>query len=181
MLRRISALVILCLLLGAQRTQAQLTAHAEVNQTGAIFAYTLFNDELVGSPNFLSLFHLDVNAPITVTSTPTGWDFVTDNSTYVDWFNTDTQLPYPNDVAPGSSLSGFTIESTVSTSESLFYTVNSWDHGNDTPGPATQSLIGVPSVVAAADPTIPEPSTLTLLGAGTVTLLGFVWRRKLAA
>lgn len=178
MLCRIFSLVMLCLLFGAQRAQAQLAAHVAVNQTGSVFSYTLFNDEPVGSQNFLSLFHLDVNAPITVTNTPAGWDFVTDNSTYVDWFNTDTQLPYPHDVAPGSSLSGFTIEATVDTSELLFYTVTSWDHVNDIPGPGTENLVNVPSDTSVTVPVIPEPSTCALMAIGLLPLIGVVARRR---
>jgi hypothetical protein len=36
---------------------------------GTTFIYTLFNDEPVGSSHFVNLFHLNVAAPITVTST----------------------------------------------------------------------------------------------------------------
>lgn len=167
--RRLLCFALLALLLGMRQAHAQLLAHTELNQTGSVFSYTLFNDEPVNSPNFLTTFHLTVDAPITVTGIPTGWDFVTDNRTYVDWFNTDTTLPYPNDVAPSSSLSGFIVESAVTTTVLLDYTVTSWDHTADAPGSAIQDdFVLAPSGVAAA---APEPSSLTIMLTGSVVLL----------
>src|SRR5262249_28997305 len=135
---RVLCFGLFALLFGMQQANAQLLAHAELNQSGSVFSYTVFNDEPAGSPNFLSTFHLTVNAPITVTGIPIGWDFATDNSTYVDWFNTDSTLPYPHDVAPGTSLGGFTVESTVDTTDTLDYTVTTWDHTADSSGPVIQ-------------------------------------------
>ncbi|HYV27658.1 MAG TPA: hypothetical protein VFA77_09010, partial [Candidatus Eisenbacteria bacterium] len=91
----------ICLLAG-QNTNA-IEAHVAVAQNGTNFNYTLFNDDPTGSQFFLSNFHLEVNAPFAVSSTPSGWDFVTDQFSYVDWYCTNSVSPYLNDVAPGAS------------------------------------------------------------------------------
>ena len=174
-MRRVFCFAFLALLFGAQRTNAQLLAHAELNQSGSVFSYTLFNDEPSSGPNFLSTFNLTVNAPITVTGIPAGWDFVTDNSTYVDWFNTDSTLPYPHDVAPGTSLWGFTVESTVDTTVTLDYNVTSWDHAADSYGPVTQSFILAPSGVPTS---VPEASSLTVTFAAGVAACAFCLLRR---
>jgi hypothetical protein len=94
--------------------------HIEVTQAGSEFTYTVFNDEPATSSLYVNAFHLTIGgAPFSVTSTPEGWDYFTDNSTYIDWYNTELELPYPHDVAPDSSLGGFTILSAVATSELL--------------------------------------------------------------
>lgn len=173
--RQVLLVVVLSALFGAQRTSAQLLAHVELSQTDTVFSYTLFNDESIGSANFLSTFHLAVDAPITVTSTPVGWDFSTDNRTYVDWFNTDTGLPYPHDVAPGSSLSGFIIQSTVKTTATLDFTVTSWDHIGDTSGPTTMGFVAAPSGISAV---VPEPGSFIAVFIGTLAGGLFFMRRK---
>jgi hypothetical protein len=117
------------------------------------------NDEPTGSANYIAAFSLTVNAPITVTGTPSGWTDNTDNLTFVFWFNTDPALPYPHDVAPGSSLGGFTIASIGSVSTLLTAGIVSWDHSLDAPGPLSPPL----SVAAPATPAVPEPSSFALI------------------
>src|SRR2546421_333723 len=68
------------------------------------WSYIIFNDEPAGSPNYIYDLQLTVNAPIEVTATPPGWAVDTDNISFVFWFNTDLALPYPHDIAPGSSV-----------------------------------------------------------------------------
>ena len=65
-------------------THAGLLTHVDSSQTGKAFSYTVFNDEPLGSSNFLSLWHLNVNAPFSVSSVPTSWDYVTDFATFID-------------------------------------------------------------------------------------------------
>jgi hypothetical protein len=154
-----------------------LLSHATGTQNGSEFSYAIFNDEPVGSPNFLTDFFLEVNAPITVTATPTGWTFDTDGFSFVNWFNTDPALPYPNDVAPGASLSDFAISSSVTGVQDAAYDVLSWDHTQDQQGPTAQGGVISPFGQATA---VPEPSSISFLGAITVSVGGLIlgaWRR----
>ncbi len=158
--KRLEFTFLLGMLLCVQRAQSQLFAHAEVIQSGNVFTYTLLNDEPVGSPNFLSLFDLFVNAPIIITGVPLGWEYITDNHSYVDWFNADSTLPYPHDVAPGASLGGFVIESNVSTTDLLDYGLTAWDHVADISGPDIQGFVLAPSGGIAG---VPEPRSAVFL------------------
>jgi hypothetical protein len=123
-----------------------LQAHVTVAVTGTNLSYTLSNDESAASQAYLDVFHLEANAPFTVLSTPAGWDFRTDNFTYVDWFCTNTTAPYPNDIAPGVSLSGFTLQSKVATLEAFNLVLISWDHGITNSGSSLQATVQAPSV-----------------------------------
>jgi len=131
--------------------------HIDVALGTSTWSYTLFNDEQATSPNYISYFTLDVAAPILVTGVPTGWDYQTDNSSYVFWFNTDPTLPYPHDIAPGASIGGFQLESTASASASLGYVIQSWNHSADQPGLGTSGTTLAPSAA------VPEPNSLLLL------------------
>src|SRR5688572_4615212 len=95
------------LALYAQPVGAQtLSSHVDVSSGPPTWSYTVFNDEPAGSEDHIKFFALDVQAPITVTGTPAGWNFDTDGMTFVLWFNEDPAPPYPNDIAPGTSLGG---------------------------------------------------------------------------
>ena len=151
----------MAILLGGPSAYAQTFAtHIDTSVTGNDWSYTLFNDELAGSPNYASFFDMTVNAPFNVVSSPAGWTYQTDNSTYVLWSNTDAALPYPHDVAPGTSLGGFEISSTVTTSANLSVTIYSWDHSQDAPGPVADGTALVPNSPAP----IPEASTFASFG-----------------
>ncbi len=128
---------------------ADLIANVRVNGSPPVWSYTLSNNEPTNSPNFISSFILTVNAPITTVGTPPGWDFVTDNSTYVYWFNTDVSLPYPHDIAPGTSLAGFSFSSTAPSSQPLSADVSAWDHIADGPGPTVINPVLAPSTAPA--------------------------------
>jgi hypothetical protein len=166
---KLSITVLLILLLaGSRAATADLATRVEVNQLGTTFIYTVFNEEPLGSPNFVNLFHLNVAAPITVTGTPPGWEFSTDNATFIGWFNADTETPYPDDIAPQESVT-FSIETNVTTTELLRYTVSSWDHPADAPGPAFRDRILAPSIQA-----VPEPAAFLFFGVVVVFgLLGW--------
>ncbi|WP_169977616.1 PEP-CTERM sorting domain-containing protein [Tautonia rosea] len=144
--------------------RADFMARLEVVQSGSIYTYTLSNDEPSTSPNFISLFHLSVDAPISILETPDGWDFITDYATYVDWFNSDAESPYPDDIGPGESLT-FVLMSVATTAEELPFTASSWDHVADSGGPSHSGLILAPSARV-----VPEPGSLLLAGIGLMGL-----------
>jgi hypothetical protein len=160
LLRIFSSTLLLCVAL-VTVANAQLSYQVDATATPGTWTYTLTNNEPAGSPNYLSMFSLSVDAPVTVTSSPTGWAYQSDGKTYVDWFNNDAAPPYPNDVAPGTSLAGFTIESAAGTSAQQLDTVSSWDHVADAPGPSGDGLVLAPSVST----TVPEPSSGIVFGA----------------
>ena len=168
---RFCAVLLVTLILG-QAAQAQtLSAHAEVAISGQVYSYTVFNDEALGSPNYSGGFYLSVNAPFTVTGSPNGWNYVTDGTSYVNWNNTDTALPYPHDIAPGTSLSGFTIEASVlSLSSPGGYQLYSWDHVADAPGPNSNPA----TILAPGAAPVPESSTFVSLGVGLLFLGGLL-------
>ena len=88
----------------------QFSVTTDVSQPGT-WSYTAHNDEPPGSPLFISSFLVVLNGPILVFGSPDGWTTETDYISYVLWFNLDTALPYPHDIAPGESLGGFFIQS----------------------------------------------------------------------
>ncbi len=120
-----------------------LQVYVDAVQAESKFIYTVFNNQPLLSPNHISIFHLAIDAPITVAMTPVGWSFETDNSTYVDWFNSDAALPYPHDIAPQASLT-FAIETPVTRAEILTYAVSTWDHVVDDAGPSFEDLVLAP-------------------------------------
>jgi hypothetical protein len=146
------AMTLILALSGVRSARADLATRVEVIQLGSTFNYTVYNDETAASTNHVNMFHLTVNAPITVTGIPAGWDVTTDNATFVGWFNTDLVPPYPDDIPPQGSMT-FSITSSVTTTALHRYTVASWDHATDGPGPAFREFISSPSIQA-----IPEPS-----------------------
>lgn len=156
--------LVLVVLLSGRILEAGLISNVTVAAGPPIWSYTLVNSEPADSPNFISTFSLAVNAPVTVTGTPAGWDFSTDNASFVFWFNTDPALPYPNDIAPGTSLGGFSLTSTTTSSDLLSYGLTGWDHTLDQPGPTVSGTVLSPSVSAPASS--PEPGTSWLLMAG---------------
>jgi hypothetical protein len=170
MTRSTTILSLIALTSGVQDAAADLASRVEVNQLGTTFIYTVFNDEPLGSPNFINLFHLNVAAPITITGTPPGWEFSTDNATFVSWFNSDIEAPYPDDIPP-QELVTFAIETTVTTTALLNYTVGSWDHPADTQGPAFRDRVLSPSLQA-----VPEPGSFLFFGVAVlIALAGWKW------
>jgi len=88
---------------------------------------------------------------------------------YVSWQNTDPALPYPHDIAPGTSLSGFSFSTSASGSAQSTISINSIDHSVDNLGP---SYLG--NVLAPAAAPVPESSTFVSLGVGLLVLGGVV-------
>src|SRR5581483_12468693 len=92
------AIGFLCLLSSVAR--AGVITSALVDITGETWSYTLSNNEPAGSNNWLTSFNLYINTLVTVTGAPFGWDYFTDGASFVSWFNTDLDPPFPDDVAP---------------------------------------------------------------------------------
>jgi len=143
------ALTTLLLFLSRQRVAA-VEAHVVLAQDGTNFTYTLFNDDPATSREYLNALHLNPNAPFEVASTPSGWTFVTDNFSYIDWFCTNPLLANPNDVAPGASLGGFSIRSSIATSEASSFAMTSWYRGLTNSGSLAEGSVKVPSVLSLA-------------------------------
>ncbi len=148
----------------------------DLTQAGT-WSYTVINAEPPGSPNYIFTFLVDIDAPVVVTSIPEGWGVDTNNTTFVIWFNTDAALPYPHDIAPGSSLGGFSISSPDALSSLQFSTLASWDHAQDQPGPLSN-----PQLTTAPSSPAPEPSLYPALAILWValSLYGLTSRRRCA-
>jgi hypothetical protein len=141
--------------LSCQQVGAALQAHVTVDNITTSFTYTVFNDEPTSSNSYLDAFHLVVNAPFDVVSSPDGWTFLTDNLTYIDWFNTNTNVPHTNDIAPASFKGGFVIRSHLppdlpSGSDSLMFALSSWDYATTNSGPTAIGSAVAPSVTSVS-------------------------------
>src|SRR5581483_8790367 len=156
-------LLVLALSFVAGNLQA-FQAHVVLTHSGTNYTYTLFNDEPAGSQSYLNTFYLPVNARISVVSSPPGWSFTTDGMTYVNWFSTDTALPYPSDIAPGASVTGFAIQTAIQTSESFDGALGSWDHSLTNSGPASTGLISAPSIFGGSSAVPPTLTNLNYSG-----------------
>ena len=124
---------------------ALLGARLDVAVSGGSWNYTVRNFELPSSTLYIATFSIDIATPVTVTSTPPGWDVETDNTSYVLWFSTDVSQPYPSHIAPGVSLGGFQLNSVKTSSESTHYVITSWNHTTDSVGPVYHDMVLTPS------------------------------------
>jgi hypothetical protein len=135
-----------------------------------VWTYTIFNNEIGGSPNFVDQFTIAISAPITVTATPAGWSDsigLVNGVMSITWWSNDAST----DLAPGGSLGGFSLSSPGSSNVLGNADVNSWDHTADIPGPNSVTIqVGTPS-----DP-VPEPWTGSTVGLSL--LVGSLWLRK---
>lgn len=125
----------------SQSPVVYLKAHVDVAVQPGIWTYTIFNDEPVGSTEFIALFSLEVGSPFTVTGVPAGWEVETDNVSYALWVASDQQSPYPHHIPPGGSLGGFQIQSSKIGSESTGYLVAAWNHQLDQAGLVSPDLV----------------------------------------
>jgi hypothetical protein len=171
--------ILLCLVVVAPpilRADPILAAHIEtlVSPPG-VWSYTLFNDEPLASSNYIFAFSLTINAPVVVTGVPDGWTVDTDNVSFVFWFNTDLALPYPHDIAPGSSLGGFSISSPGAVPGLSSAAIAGWDHLLDAPGPLSSDIL----VSSPSSPTpVPEPSSAMLLVAPLFLMFFYMLRYR---
>jgi len=174
-MKRALILIACVLILCGKVVQAQnLASHIDISVNSSIWTYTLINDEPVNSPNYINSFNLAVDAPITVINTPDGWDYQTDNSSYILWFNTDTELPYPHDVSPATSLGGFELGSPNAVSVAQVVGLDAWDHFADAPGTTVTTTVLAPSSINA----VPEPSSLAVLILGLMGLTLHMWNAQ---
>jgi len=164
MLRNILMTVTICFSMGEYLKADSLSAYVQVSQPdSATWSYTLYNSEVTTSPNFIDEFDLAVDAPISYVAAPSGWDFVTDFATYVDWFSGDDSLPYPDDIPPGGSLGGFGLNAPGATGSLLAITVSSWDQTLDQPGLVFDGNISSPTTAPTTGPsTSPEGGTFLM-------------------
>lgn len=103
--------------------------------------YTLFNDEAVGSPNYINTLNLEPRVPFTVTASPPGWTADTDNSVFVLWYSTAQSF----DIPPGGTLTGFIITSQTDVVNPTPVTITSWNHTSNAAGPV---LVGAVKTLA---------------------------------
>ncbi len=157
LLHRLAVLSLFTFTLSSARGDT-LLAHVDADTSvPGVWSYTVFDDEPSGSPNYVTSFNVLLDAAIVVTGTPQGWDVITDDLSYVFWYSADLALPYPDDIAPGNFLDGFSIASTAVVSILSDGTVAAWDHIADAPGPSTDLSVLAPSAET------PEPSSFSLL------------------
>jgi hypothetical protein len=175
-MKNILVIVACVLFLGVPLRADTFSGTVEVSQPDAsTWAYSVLNDENASSPNFVTSFALTVDAPFAVVGTPDGWAFQTDNSTFVYWFNTDPALPYPHDIAPGASLSGFILSAPGAVSASEAFSLAAWNHTLDQPGPTVDGMVLAPSALPIQSS--PEPATVVTLGFSALFLIARSLRR----
>ena len=133
------------------------TTAVQVTPQGS-WMYTLNNNEASTSDNWLTSFYLPINAPVSNVTSPINWTVDTDGASYVLWSDPES-YPYPDDVAPGASLSGFSFIS-QSLGGNVLSTVSSWNHASDNAGPTVDLQVLSPG----SAPSVPEASTWQSLG-----------------
>jgi hypothetical protein len=148
----------LLLMMGSGTATAGLLSNVTVTTGGGNWDYTVVNQEGDTSNNWVSTFDLFFNSAITNVGSPNGWDFITDDVSFIAWFNTDLDPPFPHDIAPGTSLDGFTFTSS-DPPQLGDYDLTSWDHNLNQPGPTAAGSVSVPEFVQA----VPESGSFTLL------------------
>ena len=111
-----------------------LSASLIVETSSPFWSYTVTNEEVSTSPQFINAFSLDIVALVSVVGTPPGWSVLTDNRSFVLWYAGDTQPPYPHQIAPGQSLAGFRLQGTSPGSESTGFSLTAWNHTTNKAG-----------------------------------------------
>jgi len=153
--------------LAASVLAANITTNTSVPD---VWTYTVFNNQPAGSPDYVDQFSIAINAPITVTAEPSGWEYeigLVNGVNSITFFSDSMST----DLAPGSSLGGFKISSNTSTSVLGTADVNSWDHNANDPGPNSVAF----QVQTPSNP-VPEPWTGSTVG--LALLVGSFWLRK---
>ncbi|MFB9241057.1 hypothetical protein IV454_29775 [Massilia antarctica] len=125
-------------------TLAGFKARVESSSQGHYWNYTLFNDESAASRRSVATFSLSIGAPVAVTGIPAGWAVETDGQTFVLWYAADDAPPYPHQLAPGQSLSGFQLMSARTRSEASPAALTSWNQARDEAGPVVSDYVMTP-------------------------------------
>jgi hypothetical protein len=147
-----------------------LHASVDIDVSGQLWNYTLRNLEPMGSDNWITSFFLPINSPVSDILAPANWTIDSDNISFILWSNPEA-FPYPDDIAPGNSLSGFSFTSN-SSGQKVNSILSSWDHNADNPGPALTLSTLSPS-------SVPEPSAWSLVGAIIVMGIGVLLGRRM--
>jgi len=133
------------------------------------YDYILYNtsDPIADAEYNLSDFALYIDGSVMLSTivSPNDWDFNSDLSSFISWMS----LSLGADIAPGTSLSGFSFESDTQLFSSLFdvYLTDPKDLGNP-------FLYNSSTLIT---PPIPEPATLLLIGSGLAGL-GYLRGRR---
>jgi len=156
--------VIALCLFAVPRNAEAVQAHVEVAASDTNFTYTIFHDEDPGSALILSAFELQLDAPIQAIQSPPGWTFQTDGANYVSWISTNDTPPFPDDVLPGASLSGFVVQTLVATMDTNACAIASSDLSTTNAG-----SVFTGSVLAPSAPTL-NPGVALSQNAGALQL-----------
>lgn len=112
-------------------------------------------------------FFLNFSPTVTLSNilSPLNWDSISDSSSFIDWFSQVPGIPPDGaDIAPGTSLSGFSFTSNTqlaSLSFNAYFT----------------NPIGDPVLYTGSSAPVPEPNTIMLLASGLAGL-GFLTRKR---
>ncbi|HEV3329362.1 MAG TPA: hypothetical protein VG096_00165 [Bryobacteraceae bacterium] len=147
-----------------------------------VWTYTIFNNEVANSPNFVDQFTIAIDPTaanlISVTATPAGWaDSIglVNGVMSIQWWSNDPST----DLAPGSSLGGFSIFDPGASNVLANADINSADHSTCVAGLCDA---GPNSVTIQVDTPlgggtqVPEPWTGSTVGLSL--LAGSFWLRK---
>lgn len=153
-----AAVLAVALMPGAARAQVAVTITPTITADGGgvnTFAYTLQD---TGSST-LGEFQLNVpdSTQLTNVMSPAGWAIFPGSTTNVDWYSTASSF----DIAPGSSLSGFSFDDALPAG-SQGYFVQSYDDNSTATG-TTQGPVPA---------TAPVPEASSVVSLGLLLMLG---------
>jgi len=164
-------LALALLLVGSTKADSLSVSVATSRPDMSTWSYTVTNNQPLGDPDYVFGFYVAVNAALDGIATPQGWIAQTDGYNYVFWSSTGS-APYGTDIAPGTSVTGFSVSADASSGLSQAATYG-WNHGSDEPGPISYVTVDAPVAPAS-----PEPSTLLLCGIPLMMLFPYIIKRK---
>lgn len=133
------------------KADTMLPSVTESQPNAYIWSYSISNNAPADSGDYVYGFELAIQATITTVKAPEGWNYQTDQYSYVYWFSNSTAAPYPDDLPPGASLSGFILSANAlsGASESA---ILSWNHFTDDLGAVSYAAVDAPMGEAAPEP-----------------------------